>query len=135
MNPHDLLWPDHFTADEFRCGCGCGLLNIEQPLLCACGQLRRIVERPIHVVSGSRCPWHNQYVGGSQTSLHMAGMAADIRCPSMPFPAFVMACLAIHPEYIRGVGLTFDSETIHIDLRYKPKLWYRQTRNDAYTYL
>ena len=38
---------------------------------------------PIYVTSGYRCPELNARVGGSKTSYHLRGMAADItsRCP------------------------------------------------------
>ncbi len=40
--------------------------------------LRRAWGRPITVNSGYRCPALNRAVGGSKTSHHMRGMAADI---------------------------------------------------------
>lgn len=40
--------------------------------------LREAWGRPIYVNSGYRCPELNKAVGGSKTSHHMRGMAADI---------------------------------------------------------
>ena len=40
--------------------------------------LRQAWGRPIHVNSGYRCPAVNKAVGGSRTSHHLRGMAADI---------------------------------------------------------
>ena len=35
---------------------------------------------PFVINSGARCREHNQVVGGSETSSHLTGYAADIRC-------------------------------------------------------
>ncbi len=40
--------------------------------------VRDIILKPIHITSGYRTPEHNQKVGGSVTSLHLKGLAADI---------------------------------------------------------
>ena len=44
--------------------------------------LRTSYGKPIIVTSGYRCPKLNQAVGGSKTSQHSKGMAADIVCTS-----------------------------------------------------
>lgn len=43
--------------------------------------LRASLRRPIVVISGYRPPWLNRAVGGSPTSQHMRGEAADIIVP------------------------------------------------------
>ena len=40
--------------------------------------LRKAYGKPIRITSGFRCPKLNKAVGGSPTSQHMKGMAADI---------------------------------------------------------
>ena len=40
--------------------------------------LRKAYGKPIRITSGFRCPKLNKAVGGSPTSQHMSGMAADI---------------------------------------------------------
>lgn len=45
--------------------------NVLDPLRAAYG-------KPIRITSGFRCPKLNKAVGGSSTSQHMSGMAADI---------------------------------------------------------
>lgn len=42
--------------------------------------IRKAYGKPIYVNSGYRCPALNKIVGGSKTSQHMKGEAADIRC-------------------------------------------------------
>jgi len=51
--------------------------NILQPM-------RDILDRPIVVTSGYRSPDVNAGIGGSKSSQHMKGQAADIHVPGMP---------------------------------------------------
>jgi hypothetical protein len=45
--------------------------------------LREALQRPIHISSGYRPLWLNQAIGGSSTSAHMEGRAADVEVPGM----------------------------------------------------
>lgn len=45
---------------------------------------REMLESPIVVTSGYRCPRLNRAVGGAPESLHLQGRAADVRCRDMP---------------------------------------------------
>jgi hypothetical protein len=49
-------------------------------------QIRGLLGHPIHVNSGYRGPKLNSAVGGSKTSAHMEGLAADFVCPSFGTP-------------------------------------------------
>lgn len=55
--------------------------NLQQLCLHALEPLRAHAARPITISSGYRSPALNQTVGGSKTSQHMTGEAADIRIP------------------------------------------------------
>jgi hypothetical protein len=44
-------------------------------------RLRDVLSLPIHVTSGYRSPKLNAGIGGSKSSRHMVGLAADIECP------------------------------------------------------
>lgn len=46
--------------------------------------VRDLVGRPVIVTSGYRSPAVNKAVGGSSTSAHSKGLAADISVPGMP---------------------------------------------------
>jgi|AACY02.2.fsa_nt_gi Uncharacterized protein conserved in bacteria len=46
--------------------------------------LRMALDTPVHVTSGYRTAELNAAIGGSSTSQHMRGQAADIRVPGMP---------------------------------------------------
>ena len=63
--------------------------------------IRNAYGKPIKVTSGFRCHKLNQAVGGSATSVHLRGYAADIKPVSgsyKDFEAFVIQFLKDHPE-------------------------------------
>lgn len=70
----------YFTLSEFACKCGYGLLAVDPDLLPLIDLARTISGVTYKINSGCRCPAHNQAVGGSPTSSHLAGLALDIAC-------------------------------------------------------
>lgn len=67
-----------FTPKEFRCK-HCGKGQPAAALVLALEVLRRAWGGPVIVNSGWRCKEHNKAVGGSESSRHLIGCAADIR--------------------------------------------------------
>ena len=63
------------------CPC-CGKGEISEVLAMWLDILRRAWGEPVFVNSGWRCAAHNMEVGGSRTSRHLIGCAADIRIKS-----------------------------------------------------
>jgi len=68
----------HFQSSEFSCKC-CGETKINIELILALEKLRVLVNRPIIITSGYRCPQHNVEVGGAKYSQHVLGNAVDIK--------------------------------------------------------
>lgn len=66
---------------------------------------RMTLETPL-IISGWRTPKVNALVGGSKTSAHMLGLAADIRCPK--FGTALELCRAVADDIV----LRFD-QCIH----------------------
>ena len=99
----------HFEKGEFACKC-CGREMIAPRLVFFLDIIRRVANSPIVVNSGYRCPEHNEKIGGSATSRHMIGCAADIATPkTLNYEAF--ASLA---RRIAGDGfeiVTYPSRT------------------------
>lgn len=68
-----------------------GINNLPTPEILAnlrvtalgCEQIRFAISRPLHVMSGYRCPALNAAVGGSKTSAHLTGFAADLTTPGL----------------------------------------------------
>jgi len=71
------MWK-YFSLREFRCRC-CGKVEIDPELVDRLDKAREIAGVPFFITSGYRCPKHNAEVGGSPTSAHLKGKAADIR--------------------------------------------------------
>lgn len=81
---------EHFTLEEMthsNTAVALGIPNepdeiIEENLRQLCVQvlepLREYMGKPLHINSGYRCPQVNAAVGGSKTSQHMKGQAADV---------------------------------------------------------
>ena len=70
------ITPD-FDSEEFECKCGCGFNSIDIGLVNRLQVIRDILNEPITVDCGCRCPAHNQSVGGEPNSYHLQGMAVD----------------------------------------------------------
>lgn len=78
---------------------------------------------PFIVTSAFRCPSHNASVGGSSGSLHLTGMAADIRIFG---DQLGMLLQVLGPEF-HGIGLyqaldkPMESRHIHLDVNPGPR--------------
>jgi hypothetical protein len=87
-------------------------------------RVRQVLGRPIHVSSGYRSPKVNSGVGGSKTSAHMSGLAADIVLPGMSARE---VCLKIQ-EAAAFVGfdqLIFEHSWTHVgfpDVNEQPRM-------------
>jgi len=80
----------------------------------ALDELRGMVGQPLTVNSGFRSPERNTAVGGADTSSHMRGLAADIRCLESALRARIIeAWFNSRPRVIRiGIYKTY----IHLDI-------------------
>ena len=70
----------NFKVREFQCKDGTDEILIDMQLVRYLQQIRDWAGGSITVSSGYRTPSHNKKVGGSSTSKHMLGKAADIIC-------------------------------------------------------
>lgn len=86
---HPLLDPDvqvasseHFTLEELRCKCGCGIVKVRSGSLTRLEDLRhRGGDKPIILSSAFRCPDYNARVSSTgRDGPHPTGRAFDIRC-------------------------------------------------------
>jgi zinc D-Ala-D-Ala carboxypeptidase len=72
----------HFSFIEVRCRCGgkyasCRRIFIKRSALAMMEDYRASSGRSLALRSACRCPSHNKAVGGSSTSRHPQGLAAD----------------------------------------------------------
>ncbi|ABO49056.1 Peptidase M15A [Desulforamulus reducens MI-1] len=101
----------HFAETELACRC-CGKLVIHLELVYKLEDLRRLLDKPVLVNSGYRCPTNNRAVGGVVNSFHSKGMAADIRVPRMAVKE--IAHLA---EKVGFGGIGIYASQVHVDVR------------------
>lgn len=64
-------------------------------------EVRRLLGRPVYISSGYRSLALNKAIGGSRTSSHTAGLAADFSCPGFGKTMDVF-------EKIRNSGIHYD---------------------------
>jgi zinc D-Ala-D-Ala carboxypeptidase len=90
---NDLQVSEHFRLYEGEChgrDC-CGGSVIHVPALWEClERFRSRIGRPLSPNCVYRCAKHNAEVGGSPTSDHLSGQAADLPCP----PGWALAAFA-----------------------------------------
>jgi zinc D-Ala-D-Ala carboxypeptidase len=126
--PPVMLSP-HFTLQEMTASQTASRMGIDntpdaETVQCL-RELANVLERvrsllgdlPVLISSGYRCPELNEEVGGSDTSAHMSGYAADFTVPGFGDPRDV--CLAIEPHmYTLGVDqLIYEYEGwVHLGL-------------------
>ncbi len=109
---------NNFTLREFACKDGSHQVAIHSELLERLQRLRDLAGKPITITSGYRNTSHNKAVGGSPTSRHLLGQAADIQIPGLhPDEVAQMAKQA----GFSGIGIypTFT----HVDIRPNPTTW------------
>lgn len=82
-------------------------------------QVRAIVKKPVRVNSAYRSPAVNASVGGSKTSQHCKGQAADIRVNGMTPDQVVRAIIAAKLPFDQVIR-EFDSWT-HVSIPAKDK--------------
>ena len=106
---------DHFTEHERACPC-CGWRRENKTLVSALEALRGLCgDVPIHVTSWCRCQRWNDTVGGTLTSKHTFGQAADIIVQGME-PVEVAAQAEKVPAFSHG-GIGIYDNFVHVDVR------------------
>lgn len=111
----------NFKVREFACKDGSDRVLIDTMLVEKLQKLRDLVGKPIIINSAYRTASHNKKVGGSPTSQHLYGRAADIKVKNVkPIKVFELA----KQVGFNGVGL-YDT-FVHVDVRpYKTYFDYR----------
>lgn len=100
-----------FTPAEFACS-HCGELLIQEPFLDRLVACRIVAGIPFVINSGFRCLVHNMNIGGSKSSSHMFGWAADIACPgSRERYLIVKAAMLVGINRIEDAG-----SWVHLDM-------------------
>ena len=86
--------------------------------------LRDYTDRSIKINSAYRCEEHNKKVGGSKTSQHLLGKAADITIQSMkPIEVFALIEDLIDLGLMLQGGLGLYDTFVHYDIRKTKARW------------
>jgi len=120
----------NFNLKEFECKCGCDMpLEVYENVIKLTGQLqilRDYLGRPITINSAYRCPKHNAKIGGSKTSQHLLGKAADITIQSLkPIEVFTIIedLIDFGVMLQGGLGLYEEKGFVHYDIRKTRARW------------
>ena len=77
-------------------------------------RVRSILQRPMHISSGYRCPKLNASIGGAKDSYHLRGLAADFTCPEFGTPREIAEALVHQKEAIGFYKLIWEGTWVHI---------------------
>lgn len=103
----------HFKISEFDCKCGCKLNKQTIGFLVMLDHARHIAQTPFIITSGTRCFEHNQRVGGSPTSSHLKGLAADIKFSNGLELVKIIYGLTL--AGFKRIGINEDKKFVHVD--------------------
>ena len=103
-------WPS-FSQREIACK-GTGSIQINEDALDKLQALRDRLGKPLVLTSAYRSPEHNRKVGGAKNSLHMQGIAFDVRMDNHDPHEFEAAARAVG---FTGFGYYRKSGFMHID--------------------
>tara|TARA_R110000765_G_scaffold424614_2_gene535813 strand:+ start:822 stop:1205 length:384 start_codon:yes stop_codon:yes gene_type:complete len=104
----------NFTADEFRCKCGCGFVAMDGDFMSRIQLVRSSVGFAMPVTSGFRCHKHDEKIGGA--GVHPTGQAADFNLHgSQVFEVVAVAAkFGLHRIGLNQKGLRVN-RFIHLD--------------------
>lgn len=103
-------WPS-FSPREIACK-GTGSIRINEDALDKLQALRNLLNKPLILTSAYRSPEHNKRVGGAKHSLHMKGIAFDVRMDNHDPHEFEAAARAVG---FTGFGYYRKNGFMHID--------------------
>ena len=125
----DTRLSDNFRVREFACKDGSDTILIDDKLVKYLRRIRNWAGAPVEINSGYRTPSHNKKIGGSSTSKHCLGKAADIFVKDHKRSICEIARYA-DAIGVPGIELNEDKNYVHIDTR--SGHWHVVMRNGKY---
>lgn len=120
----------HFKVKEFQSKDGVDKVLIDTDLVSILQKIRSHFNRPVTILSAYRTPTHNANIGGSSTSYHVKGMAADIQVKGVD-P--ILVGLYAESLGVGGVGVyAYNGGFVHIDTRPTKYRWLTIDRGAKY---
>ena len=117
----------HFHVREFRCKDGTDTVMVDEALTVVLQCIREHFGKPVTITSGYRTASHNKKVGGSRSSQHLLGRAADIRVQGVSVEDVAAYAERLMPDW-GGVGrypVKAGRATgwVHVDTRADKARW------------
>ena len=110
---NDIDIAEHFNLSEFACSC-CKRVMLHPNLLKKLVKFRELVEKPVCINSGYRCPEYDRKVGGVKRSYHLLGLATDIRAEGMSALNLLEYAELVDFD---GIGFYEKKNFLHLDVR------------------
>jgi len=110
---NNVIISPYFNLSEFACPC-CNLVMLHPKLLAKLVELRNVLERPVYITSGYRCPRYNQKIGGVVNSYHRIGLAADIKVEDINLIELLGYAEDVD---FSGIGFYEKKNFLHLDVR------------------
>ena len=115
---------------EFACGDGSDAVLIDGELVIVLQCIREHFGKPLHITSGYRTASHNAAVGGSKSSQHLLGRAADFWVEGVDVVTVAAYAEALLPTH-GGVGRypkdakhpNRKTGWVHVDTRANKSRW------------
>ena len=119
-----------FRVREFRCRDGTDTILIDEGLVVLLQCIREHFGKPVTITSGYRTASHNTKVGGSKSSQHLLGRAADFYVEGVDVATVAAYAEALLPGR-GGIGRypkdakhpTRKTGWVHIDTRANKSRW------------
>lgn len=127
---HSLIkLSDNFCVWEFACKDGTDTVLIDEALVEKLQRIRNWAGAPVIITSGYRTPKHNAAIGGSKSSKHCIGKAADICVKDRLKSIYEIAAFAEAIGF-KGIERNEDKSYVHVDTR--AEKWFQRFSGGTY---
>ena len=123
---------ENFSIEEFQCRCGCDMPEFVKKNVIELAENLQIIRDEVgrlDLTNAYRCKDHNSDVGGSTSSQHLVGKAADIKSESIkPKEMAQIVNDLMKNEKIKTGGIGIYNTFTHIDIRGVRARWSKTTK-------
>ena len=122
----------NFSIEEFQCRCGCDMPEFVKKNVIELAENLQIIRNEVgrlDLTNAYRCKDHNSDVGGSTSSQHLVGKAADVKSKSIkPKEMAQIVNDLMKNEKIKTGGIGIYNTFTHIDIRGVRARWSKTTK-------
>jgi len=121
MKKKNINYGKWFTEEEFMCKCGCYTTRMDQKFVDTLNKLRDLLDRPMKINSGYRCPAHPESVKYPGSS-HIKGVAVDIACEDSGYRRRVIRMA--EDLWVNRIGISGKFLHLDLDVNKAPAYWH-----------